>query len=465
MDEKLTFKDRFSYSITNLGIVLVWTSISSFIMIFYTDIALLPTAAIGIFILASRILDGVTEFFQGIWIERGRNPKGKYRVWLFRMAIPFGAAAVLCFSAFPQWPVAIRIAYAVVTYNILNTFIYSMLDMSYNSLSAAMTQNQHERSMLNLFRLFMATVGGLIVNIAVPAITSALGGGPAAWQVTFVIFGVISALLIYFTYFNTKERVTAVNETEKLPVKTAFKSLFGNKYWVMIICYSILSYTSSGTGGIGVFFFREILGDFALIGLITIIGVIPMLLGAFVMAPIVKRKGKRVTALIGICTSIFGSLLVAFLGATLPIVLIATVFRAFGGACIIGTLFAMINDTVEYGEWKTGVRTTALVSTASAFGANIGNGIGMAIVAFALTIGGYVARDVFHDGPTGQSEAALSAISFVFIWIPIILLVGMAVILCFYNLDKEYPKILEELKARKAAQEDSEEEPVSEMEG
>jgi len=449
MENKFSFKERFSYSITNLGVVLVWTSISSFIMIFYTDVALLPTAAIGIFILLSRILDGVTEFFQGIWIERGKSPKGKYRVWLFRMAIPFGAAAVLCFSAFPEWPVAIRIAYAVVTYNILNTFIYSMIDMSYNSLSAAMTQDQHERSMLNLFRLFMATVGGLIVNIAVPAITSALGGGPAAWQITFIIFGVIAAALIYFTYFNTKERVTAVEEQEKLPVKTAFKVLFKNKYWLMIICYSILSYTSSGTGGMGVYFFREILGDFALIGLITIIGVVPMLLGAFVLAPIVKRQGKRNTALIGIFTSIFGSLIMAIMGATLPIVLIATVFRAFGGACIIGTLFAMINDTVEYGEWKSGVRTAALVSTASAFGANVGNGIGMAIVAFSLTIGGYVAREVFHSGPTDQSQAALNAINFVFIWVPIILLAGMAAILFFYKLDKEYPSILEELKARK----------------
>jgi GPH family glycoside/pentoside/hexuronide:cation symporter len=81
-----------------------------------------------------------------------------------------------------------------------------------------------------------------------------------------------------------------------------------------------------------------------------------------------------------------------------------------------------------------------------------------------LTIGGYVAREVFHDGPTGQSEAALGAISFVFIWIPIILLVGMAVILCFYNLDKEYPKILEELKARKAALEGTGEEPAAEVE-
>ena len=452
MEEKLTFKDRFCYSITNLGIILVWTSVSSFIVIFYTDVALLPTAAIGLFILLSRILDGFTEFFQGWFIERGKSPKGKYRVWLFRMAIPFGAAAVLCFSAFPQWPVAIRIMYAVVTYNIMNTFVYSMLDMPYNSLSAAMTQNQYERSVLNIFRLFMAVVGGVIVNVAVPALTAAFGGGPLAWQLTFAIFGAIAAILIFFTYATTKERVTAAVETEeKLPVKTALKALFKNKYWIMIVCFSIVSYTSSGLGGIGAFFAREVLGDFALIGTITIVGVVPMIIGAFVLAPIVKRGGKRNATLIGIFSSILGSLvLIVAPEINLAIVLVATVFRSFGGAFIIGNLFAMINDTVEYGEWKTGVRTAALVSTASAFGGNIGNGFGVAIVSFALALGGYVAREVFHTGPTDQPASALFAINFVYIWLPIILLTAMAVIMFFYRLDKEYPSILEELKARRA---------------
>jgi GPH family glycoside/pentoside/hexuronide:cation symporter len=177
-----------------------------------------------------------------------------------------------------------------------------------------------------------------------------------------------------------------------------------------------------------------------------------MFAGVFVLAPIVKRRGKRDASLLGIFSTIFGCLILVFAGTSLHVVLIATVFRAFGSACIIGTLFAMINDTVEYGEWKTGLRTAALVSTASAFGANIGNGLGMAIVSFALAIGGYVAigDGIAHSGPTGQSESALAAITFVYIWVPLILLAGMAVIMFFYKLEKEYPTILAELNARKA---------------
>ena len=449
MDHKLSFKERFSYSIANLGIVLVWTSISSFLVIFYTDVALLPTAAIGLFILLSRVLDAFVEFFQGLIIDRGKSPKGKYRVWVFRMAIPFGAAAVLCFSAFPEWPVAIRILYAVVTYNIMNTIVYSMLDMPYNALGAAITQSQYERSILNVFRVFMAIIGGLIVNIAVPALTSAFGGGPTAWRLTFVIFGVVAAVLILFTYFNTEERVVVERE-DKLEAKVAFKSLFRNKYWVMLLAFSIIYYTASGLGGMGAFFAREVLGDFALIGTITVFGVVPMILGVFVLAPVVKRQGKRNSALIGNISIIIGCLIIAFAGTSLPIVFVSTAFRAFGAAFIIGTLFAMINDAIEYGEWKTGERTGALVSTASALGANLGNGIGVAIVSFSLALGGYAAMEVFHTGPTGQPDSALFAINFVYIWLPIILSAAMVIIMLFYKLDKEYPTILAELNARKS---------------
>jgi len=455
MEGKLKFKERFSYGIANLALVLAWTSISTFMVIFYTDVAMLPAAWVGIFILASRIFDGFFDFIMGMVIDRGKSPKGKARVWLFRMAIPFGAAMVLCFNAFPEWPLTLRMMYAIVTYNIMTTFVYSMIDMPYNALSAAMTQNQYERGVLNVFRLFMAVIGGLIVSVGVPAITDTLieagYGAVTAWRVTFAIFGIVAIGLILLSYKNTKERETAsITVQDNIPIKDAFKSLIRNKYWVMIVCFAILSYTSTGLGGMSAYFVREILGDFNLVGTIAIFGVIPMLIGSFVLSPIVKRWGKRNAALLGVCCGILGGLIIPIAGVSVPVILATTVIRGFGGACIIGTLFALINDTIEYGEWKSGIRTAGLVSTASAFGGNVGNGFGVAIVALALNFGGYVASDVFHTGPTGQSEFTLSTISFVFIWLPIIFSCAMAAILFFYKLDKEYPAILEELKARKA---------------
>ena len=452
MDTKLSFKERFSYSLGSLACNLVWTALGAFMVVFYTDVALIPAATVGIILLISRIFDGFSDIGMGVIVDRGKNPKGKARPWLLRMAVPFGAAAFLCFNTMPGWPLGVRVAYAFITYNIMTTVIYTSVDMPYGVLNAALSQDQYQRSVLNIFRLFMAIVAGVIVNMAVPQLTVMFGGGAQGWRMTFLVIGALAAVMFFITYFNTKERVTAsANIVDNVPVKIGFRALLKNKYWVMIVIYAVLSYTSSGLGGMTVYFCREILGDFGLVGTITIVGVLPMLAGTFVLAPIVKKSGKRNAALIGIICGIIGSIIVYIAGTNLTIIFAAVVFKAFGSSFIIGTLFAIIADTIEYGEWKSGVRTEGLVYSASSFGGKLGNGLGMAIVSISLSIGGYAARSADGFGPTGQTASTLNAINFVYIWIPVILLLGMGAILLFFKLDKEYPAILAELKARKAA--------------
>ena len=450
MDAKLTFKERFSYSLGSLASNLVWTALGAFMVVFYTDIALIPPATVGVMLLVSRIFDGFSDIGMGIIVDRGKHPNGKARPWLLRMAVPFGLAAFLCFSAFPGLTLTVRVVYAFLTYNIMTTIVYTSVDMPYGVLNAALSQDQYQRSVLSIFRLFMAIVAGVIVNMAVPQLTEAFGGGAAAWRITFGMIGALAAIMFLITYFNTKERVTATsNVADKIPVKEGVRALLKNKYWVMIVVYAVLSYTSTGLGGMSAYFCREILGDFGLVGTITVIGVIPMLLGTFVLAPVVKKFGKRNAALAGIICGIIGSLIMAVAGTDLIVVFASVVFKAFGSAFIIGTLFAIIADTIEYGEWKSGVRTEGLVYSASSFGGKLGNGLGAAIVSISLSIGGYVARSVEGLGATGQAESTLNAIKFVYIYVPVILLLGMGAILLFFKLDKEYPAILAELKARR----------------
>jgi GPH family glycoside/pentoside/hexuronide:cation symporter len=450
-DVKIGFRERFCYSLGSLASNLVWTAIGSFMVLFYTDIALIPAATVGVLILISRIFDGFSDIGMGVIVDRGKNPNGKARPWLLRMAVPFGIAAFLCFNTVPSWPVSVRIAYAFITYNIMTTIIYTSVDMPYGVMNAAMSQDQYQRSILNIFRLFMAIVAGIIVNIAVPQMTKAFGSGAQGWRLTFLIIGALAAVMFLLTYFNIKERVTAsVNVKDNVPLKTGFKALIKNKYWVMIVIYAVLSYTSSGLGGMTAYFCREILGNFSLVGTLTIVGVLPMLAGTFILAPVVKKYGKRKAALTGIVCGILANVILAVLGTdNLMIVFASVIIKAFSAAFIIGTLFALIADTIEYGEWKSGVRTEGLVYSASSFGGKLGNGIGMAIVSISLAIGGYTARAVDDFGATGQTASTLNAIRFVYIFVPVILLLGMSVIMFFFKLDKEYPTILEELKARK----------------
>ena len=103
---------------------------------------------------------------------------------------------------------------------------------------------------------------------------------------------------------------------------------------------------------------------------------------------------------------------------------------------------AMVSDTIDYGEWKTGYRTEGLVNSACSFGYKIGNGIGSAMLGLILEIGGYVGEAAV------QSASALVSIKICFVWIPVGVYVCGLIIMKFWKLDKEFDGIITDLKKR-----------------
>ena len=106
-------------------------------------------------------------------------------------------------------------------------------------------------------------------------------------------------------------------------------------------------------------------------------------------------------------------------------------------------MFAMVTNTIEYGEWKTGIRTEGLINSAASFGQKIGNGLSNVLMGAILAVGGYVGT------AATQSASAISAIKVSYIYVPIILTAVQMVVLAFYHLDKEYNSILEDIKKRR----------------
>lgn len=104
---------------------------------------------------------------------------------------------------------------------------------------------------------------------------------------------------------------------------------------------------------------------------------------------LVKRFGKRNVFAIGLVFDIIGMLVLNFSGGSLAIIIISSVIRGIGNACGGATMWAMVSDTIDYGEWKTGYRTEGLVNSACSFGYKIGNGVGSALLGLILEVGDY----------------------------------------------------------------------------
>src|SRR5690625_7237822 len=96
----------------------------------------------------------------------------------------------------------------------------------------------------------------------------------------------------------------------------------------------------------------------------------------------------------------------------------------------------MLADTIEYGEWKHGVRTEGLIYSAGSFGTKVGTGFGGALMGWLLSTSGYIGT------ATTQTDVTLNMIIFMFIYILIIVGIIAIVILYFFIFYNKYHLII-----------------------
>jgi len=141
-----------------------------------------------------------------------------------------------------------------------------------------------------------------------------------------------------------------------------------------------------------------------------------------------------------------GWLIVAIIYGIAPtditMIIVGLVIKGLGSAGFLVSAFAMLGDTVEYGQWKHGIRIEGLTFAAEGFAEKVGTGLGGAVLGAILGVGGYI------GGQATQSASAILAMKVSFAYAPIVIAVFTAVLLYFYDLDKIYPKIVAELKER-----------------
>lgn len=444
---KISFWERFSYGCGDLGCNIIYSAMSAFMLYYYTDYIKISALTVGTIMLFSRLLDGVVDLAMGVIVDRTKSRFGKCRSWILRMTIPFAISAVLLFSVPSGLGDMGKIIYIFITYNLVSAVIYTAINVPYATLNALITQDQYERSVLSIFRMTLATVGTLIItNLTLPLV-KLFGDNASAWTKTFIIFGILSILVFLITFAGTKERVKPSKNShqEKLPFYKGVKYLFQNKYWVMITITLVLIFINySLNSGAAVYYAKVVLKDPNMVGPMNLIASVVQIAAMFFTAFIIKKIGKRNMLVIGSVIFGLGFAMFAFAGTSYVGIMTACALKGIGNAGISSCMFAIVSDTIEYGEWKTGYRTEGLVNSASSFGFKVGSGLGSAIIGWILAFGGY------SEGSVVQSASALISINVIFIYIPVVVSILQIIVMAFYHLDKEYDSIIEGLNSERS---------------
>lgn len=186
------------------------------------------------------------------------------------------------------------------------------------------------------------------------------------------------------------------------------------------------------------------LGNDELLGVINFAAQIMMVISIPFIGIIIDKLSKRTWAMLGGALIAGGSLVVIFNPTNVPIIWIGSFLRGLGTAPIYTVMFTMITDAIEYGQWKTGLRTPGAIQSAVTSGQKFGQGVGSAMIGFIMEMGGYHSA----AGVTVQSQQALETIYKLFVYGIAFIGIAIIILMLFYHLDKEYPQIMKELLER-----------------
>jgi len=146
---------------------------------------------------------------------------------------------------------------------------------------------------------------------------------------------------------------------------------------------------------------------------------------------IAHRIGKRKTWLIATAIGASGLLALYSVGITTFERFVLHMFVIQLGMSAFGMLFwSMLPDTVEYGQWKTGIRSEAIVFGFTTFAQKVSIGIAGWILGFLLTWTGY-------ESNAAQSQETLDGILMIMTLIPTALILLASTLVWRYPIETE----------------------------
>lgn len=446
---KLSWRERIAYGTGDYAGNLIYSSISAFLLVYYTNVVGVSAAAAASIIGFSKILDGISDLIMGYIIDHTHTRIGKARPWIARLCIPLAVCTVLMFTVPSGFAGSVQIAYMFLTYNLVSTIFYTGINVPYAAMNGLMTANQYERGLLGNLRNLFATAGTMTVNTIVLKMTAFFGDGDKysqkGWTITVVFLMIAFVIINMFMFFNCKERVIDTagdDEAEKepkIPFMQQLKGMFRNKYWLMMVGIKFdMFFMMSFFFGTGVYYAQYILGNAdyytPISNCLSMAQIATLCITPFLM----KKMTKRNLFLTGMSIAAIGFGLTGIVhGVTMISVL--SVVKGIGFGFSGATMYGMLQDAITYGEWQEGYNNAGMGNAASSFCMKVGSGIGTAALGWVLQIGG------FDKDAAIQSSSALTAIESSFAWIPMAAMIIAVVCGILFDLDKKYDKVIADL--------------------
>ncbi len=491
-------KEALAYGIAGFGQNFICTIIGSYLTIFLTDALLFGAEGVTIgsitgsmavawLMLGTRIFDAFNDPIMGSIVDKTRTKWGKCRPYLKWMAFPIAIMTIACFLPVFQEKATSTFIIVGIIY-VLWSVAYTVADVPYWGLSTCMTNDTVVRGNLLTVTRLLCTLGAGIVTVFVPIITgnltakfkytedsipqimadkgvdaetaknfigTVIAGQESAnaemlkwiYFIAAVVLVVVAVPMFFYGFKHTKERFTADDNPPSFGHN--MKLLFKNDQLLLIVISGILGgarmvYTYTG----GLYFAKYVLQNEGMYSLITLL-VVPGGLVASLLVPWMSKKFTKKWAYVAV--HLFGGIVMAimyFVGYDAPWKLVIAAI----GLVLLGIpqgvnniiTYAMIGDTVDYLEWKTGERGEGICFAMQTLINKIGMAVGAFIGVISFSAAGINAETGFISAEGAQTLWNMLVLS------GVISMFACAVPVMFYKVtEKRQAEMVAEIAARK----------------
>ena len=445
-EQKLGVGTMTGYGIGDLGFNLYWTGLSVYLLYYYTDVLGIDPIMAGLIFGVSIFWDAITDPIMGMIATRTQTRWGKFRPYILLGAPLMGVSFVMMFAAPVFFPAAVVVSSAIA--HLFFRTMFTVVSIPYSSLSAVLTRDSDARTRLAGARMFGAVAGALFATALMPSLAVQFGDGDLkhGWVMVGALFACIATALMVVVFFSTREDTTAYSARARVTLADSLRFVLSNHaLWIVFGAVALASMGNSIGGKSVVYFIKYNLDAEAQTGALLGLQAVGAVLSIPLWVWLARRTSKRAAWMLG--SVLLGCLQTGlYISSPGDASQIAPAFFAVG-VCIgaFAVIFwSMVPDTVEYGQWKSGVRDEGMAFSLSTFSQKSGVALGVGILGFWLSAIGYM-PDV------GQTEASLNGLRAGAFGFPALCSFLVAGVIWFYPIDRaKHAEMLASIAAEQA---------------
>jgi len=449
---KLSWGERIGFNSGELAQNLIYQTVSIWLLFYYNNVFGLNAAVVAVMFLVVRIIDVLWDPMVGAFVDKSHLPWGKYRSWLLIGGLPLATFAMLCFwNGFSG-----SLLYAYVTY-VGMSMCFTLINVPYGALSASLTRDTNEITILTSVRMLMANTAGLIIKtlplvvaLFAPKVLNEQTGemeavyntpeAGGAWFITMSIFALTGLVLLIITFFSSKERIVMDrSESANVKVSDLWMELVRNRPLRVLALFFIIAFTTmSISNAADSYFMTYNMGATPMMTTTFMwLGTIP----AFIFLPMVPAIKRRIDKN-GMFRLFLGISIVAMLVMYLfvsipsfkscfPLLCVVQFIKSTGVLVATGYMWALTPEVVTYSEYVSGRRVAGIVNALICIFMKAGMALGGVIPGLVLAWVG------FKAGASTQTPLAEQGILWLVTLIPAVLFIVAIFVIGKYELSDE----------------------------